>query len=186
MISLVVRAQDWTAAERALGAKAHPSNDASPCRTIRRGKHRPRISTKSLFMSAPFGCSVAAAYGAKDHRCGRQLATITDCLVTSWSIASRCATICAQMAQRADFAKTDRREKLIDRDDIALIASMCSKTTTRRAHDPRRKSIKVWRDNLSESERAKINHPKREHPQGAWGAFLGTHPESAGSKKYAR
>src|ERR1700730_13635057 len=60
MMSLVVKAQDWTAAETALGATAHPSNDASPCRTIRRGKQRPWISTKSLFMSASL-----AAFGRR-------------------------------------------------------------------------------------------------------------------------
>jgi hypothetical protein len=82
----VVKAQDWTAAETALGVTAHPSNDASPCRTIRRGKHRPWISTKSLFMSASL-----AAFGRRAQLEDRgamvrmQMPVASRITVPSWS-----------------------------------------------------------------------------------------------------
>jgi hypothetical protein len=73
-------------------------------------------------------------------------------------------------AYRTEFAKIDRRERLIDRDDGGKEfpspedRSYCIKVLENfdmPSHDPRRPSIKSWRDAMSESERAKLNHPKR-------------------------
>src|SRR6516225_7798423 len=76
---------------------------------------------------------------------------------------------------REYFARVDRREKLIDRDDKGREfptpedRTYCIKVLENYdtpGHDPRRISIKAWRDGLSVSERAKLNHPKR-----VWGAY---------------
>jgi hypothetical protein len=76
---------------------------------------------------------------------------------------------------REEFAKIDRRERLIDRDDKGREfptpedRTFCIKVLENYdmpGHDPRRPSIKAWRDGLSVSERAKLNHPKR-----VWGAY---------------
>jgi hypothetical protein len=73
-------------------------------------------------------------------------------------------------AYREHFARIDRREKLIDRDDkgnefpTKEDRTYCIKVLENYdmpSHDPRRPSIKAWREGLSISERAKINHPKR-------------------------
>jgi hypothetical protein len=73
-------------------------------------------------------------------------------------------------AYREAFAGIDRREKLIDRDDKGNEfpskedRTYCGKLIENYdvpSHDPRRQSIKAWRDGLSPSERAKLNHPKR-------------------------
>jgi hypothetical protein len=72
-------------------------------------------------------------------------------------------------AYREAFAAIDRREKLIDRDDKGHEfpskedRSYCIKVIENYdvpSHDPRRQPIKAWRDSLSPSERAKLNHPK--------------------------
>ena len=49
-MSRSVSLQDLAVAAKALGVTAQPSSDAMPCRTIRRGKDRPRIETKSPFI----------------------------------------------------------------------------------------------------------------------------------------
>lgn len=73
-------------------------------------------------------------------------------------------------AYREEFAKIDRREKLIDRDDKGKEfptpedRTFCIKVIENYdtpSHDPRRVSIKAWRDSLPHGERAKLNHPKR-------------------------
>jgi hypothetical protein len=95
-------------------------------------------------------------------------------------------------AYRAEFTKIDRREKLIDRDDKGREfpspedRTYCIKVLENYdmpSHDPRRASIKVWRDGLSDSERAKLNHPKR-----VWTAYwAATEPrEEAAAKRIER
>jgi hypothetical protein len=78
-------------------------------------------------------------------------------------------------AYRAEFTKIARRERLIDRDDKSREfpspedRTFCIKVLENYdtpSYDPRRVSIKVWRDGLSVSERVKLNHPKR-----VWGAY---------------
>jgi hypothetical protein len=73
-------------------------------------------------------------------------------------------------AYREEFVKIDRREKLIDRDEQGREfpspedRTFCIKVIENYDtpnEDPRRPSIKVWRDGLSDSERGKVNHPKR-------------------------
>jgi hypothetical protein len=73
-------------------------------------------------------------------------------------------------AYREHFARIDRREKLIDRDDQGREfptkedRSYCIKVIENydvAAADSRRRSIKAWRDGLSAGERANLNHPKR-------------------------
>jgi hypothetical protein len=73
-------------------------------------------------------------------------------------------------AYREAFARIDRREKLIDRDDTGKEfptpedRTYCVKILENYdmpGHDPRRVSIKAWRDSLPHGERAKLNHPKR-------------------------
>jgi hypothetical protein len=73
-------------------------------------------------------------------------------------------------AYREEFARIDRREKLIDRDDQGREfptkedRTYCIKVLENfdmPSEDPRRPSIKVWRDKLSVSKRANLNHPKR-------------------------
>jgi len=73
-------------------------------------------------------------------------------------------------AYREQFARIDRREKLIDRDDKGKEfptpedRTFCIKVLENYdmpSYDPRRTSIKTWRDSLRISERAKLNHPKR-------------------------
>jgi hypothetical protein len=73
-------------------------------------------------------------------------------------------------AYREHFSRIARRERLIDHydDDSEFPTSedrtFCIKVLENfdvPSHDPRRVSIKVWRDSLSASERAKLNHPKR-------------------------
>jgi hypothetical protein len=73
-------------------------------------------------------------------------------------------------AYREEFAKVDRREKLIDRDAKGREfpspedRTYCIKVLENYdapSQDPRRVSIKTWRDALSDSERGKLNHPKR-------------------------
>jgi hypothetical protein len=73
-------------------------------------------------------------------------------------------------AYREHFARIDRRERLIDRDDkdnefpTKEDRTYCIKVLENYdmpSHDSRRPSIKVWRDGLSIGERAKLNHPKR-------------------------
>jgi hypothetical protein len=78
-------------------------------------------------------------------------------------------------AYREAFASIDRREKLIDRDDGREFPSKEDRTYCIYvlenydvpSHDPRRPSIKTWRDGQSASERGKLNHPKR-----VWTAYL--------------
>jgi hypothetical protein len=73
-------------------------------------------------------------------------------------------------AYREQFAKIDRREKLIDRDDKGKEfptpedRTFCIKVLENYdmpSYDSRRVSIKTWRDSLPHGERAKVNHPKR-------------------------
>jgi hypothetical protein len=73
-------------------------------------------------------------------------------------------------AYREAFARIARRERLIDRDDQGREfptkedRTYCIKVLENYdtpSYDPRRKSLKVWRGELSEGERAKLNHPKR-------------------------
>lgn len=73
-------------------------------------------------------------------------------------------------AYREEFARIDRRERLIDRDDQGREfpskedRTYCIKVIENYdapSYDPRRPSIKAWRDALPETERAKVNHPKR-------------------------
>jgi hypothetical protein len=73
-------------------------------------------------------------------------------------------------AYREAFAVIDRRERLIDRDDKGREfpskedRTYCIKVIENYdapGHDPRRPSIKTYRDGLSPSARAKLNHPKR-------------------------
>ncbi len=82
---------------------------------------------------------------------------------------------------RAAWAKIDKREKLIDRGRDEKTGkewefptpedrTYCIKILENYdmpSHDPRRQSIKTWRDGLSPGERAKLNHPKR-----VWQAYL--------------
>jgi hypothetical protein len=78
-------------------------------------------------------------------------------------------------AYREAFAKIDRREKLIDHDEGREFPAPEDRTYCIKvlenydmpSYDPRRPSIKVWRDGLSDSERAKLNHPKR-----VWTGYL--------------
>ena len=72
-------------------------------------------------------------------------------------------------AYREAFARIDRREKLIDRDDEGYEfpskedRTYCIKVIENYdtpSHDPRRAPIKAWRDGLYPHERAKLNHPK--------------------------
>jgi hypothetical protein len=70
---------------------------------------------------------------------------------------------------REEFGKIDRREKLITRDHGREFPSPEDRTYCIKVlenfdvpkEDPRRPSIKIWRDSLSDSERGKLNHPKR-------------------------
>jgi hypothetical protein len=73
-------------------------------------------------------------------------------------------------AYREHISRIARREKLFDRDDEGREfpspedRTYCIKVLENYdmpSYDPRRKSIKAWRDGLSDSERAKLNHPKR-------------------------
>jgi hypothetical protein len=72
-------------------------------------------------------------------------------------------------AYREQFARIDRREKLIDRDDGKEFPTPEDRTYCIKilenydmpSYDPRRVSIKTWRDSLLHGERAKLNHPKR-------------------------
>jgi hypothetical protein len=66
-------------------------------------------------------------------------------------------------AYREQFAKIDRREKLIDRDDkggefpTKEDRTYCIKVLENYdmpSYDPRRASIKTWRDSLAHGERA--------------------------------
>lgn len=81
-------------------------------------------------------------------------------------------------AYREQFAKIDKRERLIDRGDDNGRAwefptredrTYCVKVLENYdapSHDPRRPSIKAWRDRLSPGKRALLNHPKR-----VWSAY---------------
>jgi hypothetical protein len=78
-------------------------------------------------------------------------------------------------AYREEFARIDRREKLIDRDDQGREfptpedRTYCIKLLENYdapSYDPRRVSIKAWRDGLPHGERTKLNHPKR-----VWGSY---------------
>jgi hypothetical protein len=78
-------------------------------------------------------------------------------------------------AYREQFARIDRREKLIDRDDkggefpTKEDRTYCIKVLENYdmpSHDPRRPSIKTWRDSMAAGERSKLNHPKR-----VWSAY---------------
>jgi hypothetical protein len=76
---------------------------------------------------------------------------------------------------RAAWAKIDKRERLIDRGRDEKTGkewefptpedrTFCIKILENYdmpGHDPRRPSIKTWRDALPPGERAKLNHPKR-------------------------
>jgi hypothetical protein len=74
-------------------------------------------------------------------------------------------------AYRHQFARIDRRENLIDRDEQGREfptkedRTYCIKVIENYdapSYDPRRKSIKNWREtDLSDGERTKLNHPKR-------------------------
>jgi hypothetical protein len=91
---------------------------------------------------------------------------------------------------REEFAKIDRRERLIDRDtDGKEFPSREDRTYCIKvlenydmpSYDPRRPSIKAWRDSLSHSERAKLNHPKR-----VWEAYWAkTEPQAERDAKAA-
>jgi hypothetical protein len=93
-------------------------------------------------------------------------------------------------AYREELAKIDRREKLFDRDDqgkefptpedrtycIKVIENYDAPT-----EDPRRISIKAWRDRMPHGERAKLNHPKR-----VWTAYWAqTEPAAEKAAKLA-
>jgi hypothetical protein len=75
---------------------------------------------------------------------------------------------------REEFARIDRREKLIDRGvdedgkpwefPTPEDRTYCIKVLENYdapSEDPRRPSIKVWRDRLTPGKRAGLNHPKR-------------------------
>ncbi|MGJ4939292.1 hypothetical protein ACQR1W_01860 [Bradyrhizobium sp. HKCCYLS1011] len=71
---------------------------------------------------------------------------------------------------REEFARIEKREKLIDRDQQGTEfpskedRTYCIKVLENYdtpSLDPRRKSIKEWRATLPSSEAAKLNHPKR-------------------------
>lgn len=73
-------------------------------------------------------------------------------------------------AYQKEFAEIDRRENLIDRDEngkefpTGEDRSYCIRVLENYdapSYDPRRESIKAWRDGLLDTERAKVNHPKR-------------------------
>jgi hypothetical protein len=91
---------------------------------------------------------------------------------------------------REEFAKIDHREKLIDRDASGKEfpsredRTYCIKVLENYdmpSYDPRRISIKAWRDSLSPSERAKSNHPKR-----VWEAYWSrTEPQTEKDAKQA-
>jgi DNA segregation ATPase FtsK/SpoIIIE-like protein len=93
-------------------------------------------------------------------------------------------------AYREEFAKIDRREKLIDRDDqgrefpdkeARTYCIYMLENYDAPSHDPRRPSIKTWRDGMSVSERAKLNHPKR-----VWTGYLAaTEPRAERDAKRA-
>lgn len=77
---------------------------------------------------------------------------------------------------REEFTKIDHRERLIDRDEQGREfpspedRTFCIKVLENfdaPIFDPRRPSIKAWRDSLSDTERAKVNHPKR-----VWTAYV--------------
>jgi hypothetical protein len=95
-------------------------------------------------------------------------------------------------AYAAAFAEIDRREKLIDRDpsgkefptrEDRTYCIYLLENYDAPSHDPRRPSIKTWRDKLSDGERAKLNHPKR-----VWSGYLAaTEPrEEREAKRAAR
>jgi hypothetical protein len=77
-------------------------------------------------------------------------------------------------AYREEFTKVANREKLFDREingrqfPTAEDCSYCIKVfeNYEMPQDARRKSIKVWRDGLSVSDRARLNHPKS-----VWSAY---------------
>src|SRR5262245_48417478 len=98
-MSRSVNRQDFAAAAKAPGAKAPPSSDAMPCRTIRRGKERPRMDMKSFMETsyisaeqrdklAPFHCAIPpvrstqriahVSYGGRLLRCGISVRPIAD------------------------------------------------------------------------------------------------------------
>jgi hypothetical protein len=93
-------------------------------------------------------------------------------------------------AYREEFAEIDRREKLIDRDASGKEfpsredRTYCIKVIENYdmpSYDPRRVSIKAWRDSLPHSERAKLNHPKR-----VWEAYWArTEPQEEKEAKAA-
>jgi hypothetical protein len=92
-------------------------------------------------------------------------------------------------AYREAFAQIDRREKLIDRDDKGHEfpskedRTYCGKMIDNYdvpSYDPRRQPLKAWRDGLSTSERAKLNHPKR-----VWDAYW-AHTEPRAEKDAKR
>jgi hypothetical protein len=71
---------------------------------------------------------------------------------------------------RKEFAEIDRRENLIDRDENGKEfpsgeeRALCIRVLENYdapSYDPRRPSLKAWRDGLLDTERAKFNHPKR-------------------------
>lgn len=79
-------------------------------------------------------------------------------------------------AYSAVFAEIDRKERLIDRDtrgrefptrEDRTYCVYVLENYDAPSHDPRRPSIKTWRASLSDSEGAKLNHPKR-----VWTAYL--------------
>jgi hypothetical protein len=79
-------------------------------------------------------------------------------------------------AYREEFGKISRREKLIDRDDKGrefpspedrTFCIYVLENYDAPSKDPRRVSIKAWRDGLSDSRRAGLNHPKR-----VWTSYL--------------
>jgi hypothetical protein len=94
-------------------------------------------------------------------------------------------------AYREAFALIDRREKLIDRDDNGKEfpskedRTYCIKLLENYdvpSIDPRRPSIKAWRDSLSVSERSKLNHPKN-----VWQAYWAkTEPMTERQAKLAK
>jgi hypothetical protein len=93
-------------------------------------------------------------------------------------------------AYREEFARIDRREKLIDRDDQGREfptkedRTYCIKVIENYdapSYDTRRPSLKAWRDSLSVGERTKLNHPKR-----VWSSYWAdTEPEAERDAKRA-